>query len=168
MIFDIIFMVILMNRFRRLSRENVEIFEKVYNEVKKNPRFRECRCYISHGKTDIRTHMINVAYLSLSLSEKLGIKVDKEALVRGALLHDFYLYDWHDKKLSEFHGFRHPSAAIKEALKDYDLTKKEQEMIKHHMFPFTYNMPKSNEAKLLCIADKICAWGEMVDGILII
>ena len=92
--------------------------------------------------------------------------VDKEALVRGALLHDFYMYDWHEKKLSELHGFRHPRAAIKEAIKDYKLTDKEKEMIKHHMFPFTYDMPKSKEAKILCIADKICAWGEMVDGIL--
>ena len=154
-----------MKKFARLSKENGAIFEKVYNEVKDNPRYNACSAYISHGKTDIRTHMVNVAYLSLSLSEKLGIKVDKEALVRGALLHDFYMYDWHDKKLSELHGFRHPMAALKEALKDYHLSEKEKEMIKHHMFPFTYNMPKSKEAKLLCIADKLCAWGEMVDGI---
>ena len=154
-----------MKRFERLTKENKAIFEKVYNEITDNPRYDACSTYISHGKTNIRTHMINVAYLSLSLSEKLNIKVDKEALVRGALLHDFYLYDWHDKKLSEFHGFRHPMASIKEALKDYNLSEKEKEMIKHHMFPFTYNMPRSKEAKLLCIADKLCAWGEMVDGI---
>ena len=150
---------------RKLSKENAAIYEKVYNEIKDNPRYDVCREYISHGKTDIRTHMVNVAYLALNLSEKLRIKVDKEALVRGALLHDFYMYDWHDKKLSELHGFRHPGAAVKEALKDYDLTKKEQEMIKHHMFPFTYDMPRSKEAKLLCLADKLCAWGEMLDGI---
>ena len=155
-----------MYRITKLSKENINIFRKVYNEIKDNPRFIECEGYISHGSTNIRTHMINVAYVALNISEKFKIKIDKEALVRGALLHDFYLYDWHDKSLTDLHGFNHPKRALKEALKDYDLTEKEKEMIKHHMFPFTYDAPKSKEAKLLCIADKLCAWGEMVDGLL--
>jgi hypothetical protein len=32
------------------------------------------------------------------------------------------------------------------------------------MFPLTYNAPRSREARLLCIADKLTAWGEMVDA----
>ena len=155
-----------MKKLKTLSDENVELFKKVYSEIKANPRFKQCENYISHGTTSLKTHVIRVTLLALNLSEKFNIKVDKEQLIRGALLHDFYLYDWHDKKLVELHGFRHPKKALKEALRDYDLTDKEKEMIKHHMFPFTYDAPQSKEAKLLCISDKLCAWGEMVDGLL--
>ena len=46
----------------------------------------------------------------------------------------------------------------------YGVTKKEIDIIIHHMFPLTCYIPRSKEARLLCIADKICAWGETVDG----
>ncbi|MBE5936103.1 MAG: HD domain-containing protein [Lachnospiraceae bacterium] len=153
-----------MDKFNKLSVENEELFKKVYREIRQNPRFKECDKYISHGNTSVKTHVITVTLLALNLSEKLKIKVDKIKLIRGALLHDFYLYDWHDKKLIELHGFHHPKKAVREALKDYNLSEIEIDIIKHHMFPLTYNAPKSREARLLCIADKICAWGETVDG----
>ena len=147
-----------------LSDENRALFISVYKEISNNPRFKECENYISHGNTSVMSHVISVTLLALNLSEKLNIKVDKRQLIRGALLHDFYLYDWHDKKLFELHGFHHPRYALREALKDYKLTRKEVDIIIHHMFPLTFNAPRSREARLLCIADKICAWGETVDG----
>ena len=147
-----------------LSDENRELFISVYKEISGNPRFKECENYISHGNTTVMTHVISVTLLALNLSEKLKIDVDKRQLIRGALLHDFYLYDWHNKSLGELHGFHHPRHALREALNDYKLTRKEVDIIIHHMFPLTFNAPRSKEARLLCIADKICAWGETVDG----
>ena len=47
-------------------------------------------------------------------------------LVRGALLHDYFLYDWHTRKsakgLKELHGFSHPETALRNAGRDYRLT----------------------------------------------
>ena len=133
-----------------LSDENRELFISVYKEISGNPRFKECENYISHGNTTVMTRVISVTLLALNLSEKLKIDVDKRQLIRGALLHDFYLYDWHNKSLGELHGFHHPRHALREALKDYKLTRKEVDIIIHHMFPLTFNAPRSKEARLLC------------------
>jgi uncharacterized protein len=36
------------------------------------------------------------------------------SLIRGALLHDYFLYDWHKgKNRKKLHGFRHPGIAVK-------------------------------------------------------
>lgn len=105
-----------------------------------------------------------VTLLALNLSEKLHIKVDKKALIRGALLHDYYLYDWHNKSLKDLHGFHHPKRVLRQALKEFDLTNSEIDIITKHMFPLTPFPPRYKEAILVCIADKICAWGETIEG----
>ncbi|MFR4318470.1 MAG: hypothetical protein ACLT2Z_02850 [Eubacterium sp.] len=53
------------------------------------------------------------------------------------------MYDWHvnDDPNRKLHGFFHPSVALENALKDYELSKKEQDIIKHHMFPLTIIPP---------------------------
>lgn len=153
-----------MKKLNVLSRENKELFIEIYNEVSTNSRFEECANYMHHGDTSIKKHAITVTLLALNLSEKLNIKVNKRYLIRGALLHDYFLYDWHDMKLKDLHGFHHPTKALKEALKDFNLSRKEIDIIKHHMFPLTYECPRCKESLLVCIADKICAWGETIDG----
>ena len=67
--------------------------------------------YVQHGQTTTLEHVAAVAYLSLALVRTLGIRCDERALVRGALLHDYYLYDWHDHNAAPdaWHGFTHPA-----------------------------------------------------------
>jgi uncharacterized protein len=76
-------------------------------------------------------------------------------LIRGALLHDYYLYDWHKKhKGHRLHGFRHPSWALHNALMVYDLSKKERNIIRSHMFPLTFlHWPHSKEAWIVSKMD---------------
>ena len=50
--------------------------------------------FIQHGSTTLYNHCRNVALLSLKIADGLRLKVDHKSLVRGALLHDYYLYDW--------------------------------------------------------------------------
>mgnify|MGYP002699785710 FL=1 len=99
---------------------------------------------------------------SIKIARMLRIRYDLRALIRGALLHDYFLYDWHinDDPNRKLHGFFHPSVALENALKDYELSKKEQDIIKHHMFPLTIIPPMCREAWLVCLADKICAGKE--------
>lgn len=70
------------------------------------------REFIQHGDVTVYTHVTSVARASLSFAERLGrvgISVDRLSLLRGALLHDYFLYDWHDPDPSHrLHGFRHP------------------------------------------------------------
>ena len=89
------------------------------------------------------------------------MNVDKRSLIRGALLHDYFLYDWHDKnKPAKFHGFTHPKIAFENACQDLELNKKERDIILHHMFPLNPIPPTSKEAWIICLADKICATKE--------
>ena len=57
--------------------------------------------YIQHGKTNVYIHSRNVAYVSFMIARfcerKFNSKIDYDVLVVGAMFHDFFLYDWHDK-----------------------------------------------------------------------
>ncbi len=88
-------------------------------------------------------------------------------MIRGALLHDYFLYDWHEKaKWHKWHGFRHPYTAWKNAKAEFQLNRRETNIILRHMFPLTPVPPTCRESWLVCIADKICAMEEVSKGII--
>ena len=99
-----------------------------------------------------------MAGASLKLAEFFHLKVNEKALIRGALLHDYFLYDWHIKRKGHhFHGFTHPATALRNAEKEYNLGDIERNIISRHMFPLTVVPPMCREAWLVCLADKYCA-----------
>lgn len=141
-----------------------EKFLGILNDIRQNSRFDESVNYIQHGKTTVKEHSINVAHTAYYMSYKLKLNIKEKELIRGALLHDYFLYDWHEKSLkNSIHGYTHPSNALKEAEKDFDLSDVERDMIKHHMFPLTITPPRTKEGVILCIADKLCAIKETID-----
>ena len=83
-----------------------------------------------HGKCTCYDHSIAVAKTALFLSMILPFRFKQKQLVRGALLHDYFLYDWHNVKLEKLHGFHHPRIACENAKRDFDLT---VFVIEHHM-----------------------------------
>lgn len=120
---------------------------------------------IQHGNMSVRRHTINVAKYSILISEKLGIHCNKRALIRGALLHDFFLYDWHDKdhiSIFRLHGIHHPGIALKNAEKEFPLSAVEKDIIKKHMWPLTVVPPMCREAWIVSLADKYCSLMETV------
>ena len=130
-------------------------------------RFNEMGLNIQHGKTTTKEHVMNVANISMKLGDALKIRYSKRELVRGALLHDYFLYDWHEKATAEngrpknFHGFKHPGIALKNAEADFELSDKEREIIHKHMWPLTVTrVPRSREAWLVVAADKVAAVAE--------
>ncbi len=88
-------------------------------DILSSANFRQTRGHIQHGNMTVNSHCVNVARYSLLLNKKLGLHCNKRDLVRGSLLHDYFLYDWHDKEYltqrKRFHGFRHPMIALKNA-----------------------------------------------------
>ena len=150
---------------RRLPPDKEMKFRRILRETRKDSRFNEMRNFIQHGDTTVMEHCIHVAQTAYFIAVKFGIKVDEDALIRGALLHDYFLYDWHEKKPEHMiHGFTHPGKAHAQAKRDFDLKHVESDMIKHHMFPLTPMPPKTREGALLCLADKLCATSETIRG----
>lgn len=116
------------------------------------------RGHMQHGRVSVYRHSLAVALMCLKLARGLRMRVNERALVRGALLHDYFLYDWHEKDPShKWHGFTHPATALRNASRDFDLGKTERDMIAHHMFPLVPSPPRCRESVLLCVADKLCA-----------
>ena len=109
-------------------------------------------------------HVVSVASASVRAADvlrRVGVSVDRASLVRGALLHDYFLYDWHDPDPSHnLHGFKHPYFALQRANEDFDLTARERNIIVRHMFPLVPVPPTCREAWIVCLADKYCALAE--------
>ena len=124
------------------------------------------RRFMQHGSVSTYDHSIAVTKACLYISDLLHIKTNKRSLVRGALLHDYYLYDWHKPHDGhDLHAFSHAGQALKNAQCDFKLNKIERDMIAHHMFPLNISPPKCRESVILCVADKICAARETAAGI---
>lgn len=154
-----------LNRKWHLTQEDRELFASELKKLKAVSRLKESANYRQHGTTSIYAHSVGVAYVSLILARRYRIKVEAVSMIRGALLHDYFLYDWHDAPGEHrLHGFRHPGFALKNAERDVPLNEIERDVIKRHMFPLTPVPPKYRESVLVSIADKICAAKEFAHG----
>ena len=118
-----------------ITEQQQKLYECILKDVEEKSRFLESKQWIQHGITTIYEHSQNVALKCLELANKFKWKIDESSMIRGALLHDYFLYDWHNKKTRvNPHGYLHPGVALKNALKVYDLNKTEIDIIKHHLF----------------------------------
>lgn len=141
-------------------RELYHLMKQYGNDIMQSDNFKSTRNYVQHGTIPVRRHCLDVAQHSLAINRKLGIHCQEKDLVRGALLHDYFLYDWHDKNRENYqslHGFYHPGIALKNAKKEYKLTPREQDIIKKHMWPLTVVPPLCREAWVVSMADKYCS-----------
>jgi uncharacterized protein len=133
-----------------------------YNNILKNEKFNQMDKYTAHGNTSTREHSINVAELSLKIAEKFKLKINKDELIKSALLHDMFLYDWHDApKEVGLHGFTHSRIAADKAKKEFDINDRVYSNILTHMWPLNITkIPKTKEGFIVSIADKICSLQE--------
>lgn len=147
---------------KRLSPGREAFFWKEIGVICKTSRVVQSKEFCQHGTTSVYQHSLDVAYASCLFAEEHQLSVDYKVLIRGAFLHDYFLYDWHDK-LHEHkrpHGFFHAKAALKNAMEDFDLSPKEQNIIRRHMFPLTIIPPACAEAWIVCYVDKVCSLKE--------
>lgn len=136
------------------------MYIKILNEMRNYPRVREILDhevflemdrYRHHGDISCLRHTISVAELTYLISKKRGL--DFISATRAALLHDLYLYDWHNEG-PRLHGFRHPAISLRNARKHFELNKIESDAILRHMWPLTPTPPRYKESILVSYADK--------------
>lgn len=127
-----------------------------------SPKTKVLKTFMQHGETSVYAHSLAVAKYSLLFAQFLEktfkMKLDKDSIVRGALLHDYFLYDWHVMgKGKRTHGLTHPRTAMNNADRDFGLNDLEKDIILKHMFPITPIPPKHRESFIVDIADTWCA-----------
>lgn len=134
-------------------------FYDALNDLQNDENVCRLKSFRQHRATTRFDHSRNVAMCSYRISKKLRLRVDELALARGAMLHDFFMYDTKSKEVSAYkHGFRHAEVALQNAMEIYSLSPVECNIIYSHMWPLNItHLPKSKEAALVCMADKYCA-----------
>lgn len=146
-----------------MNNSDTAILMDCINYLAQSKSFVSMKKYIQHGQTDCLFHSISVAHLSLEAANFYNIKVSKTSLIKGALLHDFFLYDWHKpSRYHRFHAFTHPGTALTNSMLEWELNDKEADIIKKHMFPLIPVLPRYKESVLVCLADKICSSAEIL------
>ena len=143
-----------------MSDRQLTLFSKTVIQLMSEGQLHVMHRYIQHGSITTLDHSLMVAYYSWRLNRRFRLKADEISLIRGALLHDYFLYDWHDKNRENYqmlHGFYHPGIALRNASKEYDLTLREKDIIKKHMWPLTIVLPRCREAWIVTTADKYCS-----------
>lgn len=139
-----------------LSVTDVKLVNQTMETLSRQTRILEMKQFIQHGSTSVFEHMLSVAYMSLRIARSRKKNINAESMVRGALLHDYFLYDWHNKKTRhKLHGFYHPGVALKNAQKYLQLNDIEKDVIIHHMFPLTFPAPVTREGFYVSCADKL-------------
>jgi uncharacterized protein len=141
---------------------NYDLFNITINKITSDINYKDVSIYIAHSNVNVFEHCLAVAKSSYEFAIKHNVKCDLISLIRGAFLHDYYLYDWHDKinRLPK-HGFRHNRYALINASRDFELNSVEQNIIFSHMYPLTFfAFPKCKEAFIVSLMDKKCAFIE--------
>ncbi len=139
-------------------------YYEVVGDILRHEEFLKLKDFFHHNSS-IYHHVHDVAYLSYRISKSL--KLDYRSTARGALLHDFFLYDWRhhdvpDLPREKFHGIEHPKIAVANAKKHFTINEIEEDIIRKHMWPLTLVPPKYKESYIVSFADKYLSSKEFV------
>lgn len=143
------------------NQETIRAIYGIAEDILCHPDFKKTHQYIHHQNISCYEHAIHVALHVYFISKKLNH--DVPSAVRGALLHDFYLYDWHKGRPGnpnkiQLHGFRHPKIALEEANSRFHLNPLEKDIIYRHMWPLTFfRFPCKKETFWVTSLDKYCS-----------
>lgn len=142
-----------------MIKPNKDEFESIIKDIDSNNSFRELDNELHHGISRYG-HSYRVARGVYYVTKTLGFSSYVDA-TRAALMHDFYFnYQLEDKNDSK-KFVDHPSLAVLNASKYYDLTDVQKNMIESHMFPTCKVLPKYKESFCLTLVDKAVALYEM-------
>ncbi len=138
---------------------------RILSSLRRDSRVKKMKSFTQHGTVSTFDHCRAVTKLSLGIDRRLHLHSDKKVLITGAMLHDYFLYDWHDKARpgQKIHGYTHAAAAAKNARSHFGIDKRTHHVIHSHMWPLNITrVPRSREAWIVCAADKIVSVRETV------
>ena len=140
-----------------VAEPSIDEFKAIIKDITSNENIIALKEHIQHASNSRFYHCLCVSYYTYYICKKLNL--DYVSAARGAMLHDFYYYDWRDKHVEgqkKFHAFRHPRIALNNALDDI-----EKDIIVKHMWPLTIKFPTYKESYIVTLVDKYCATHEL-------
>lgn len=121
-------------------------------EILEIDEFNKLKNLVHHGLNRY-DHSLKVSYYSYKISKKFNLNYESAA--KAGLLHDFFITN-NDQSVKDRMKsiFIHPKIAVKNSSKYFELTEKEENIIKSHMFPVTLFIPKYAESWVVSLVDK--------------
>ena len=138
-------------------------YKRLVNDIINNEDFNKLSNIPHHGETRME-HSLKVSYYSYKISKFL--KLDDRETARAGLLHDFYFNRTIDyrqvKDKVKLYTTGHPNDALKNADELFILSDKEKDIIKAHMFPLGFSIPKYLEAWVVNTVDTTISTYEFI------
>ena len=129
-------------------------FESIAEKIINSDKYQSLKSENHHGLSRY-DHSIRVAKNTYRISKRLNL--DYVSATRGALLHDYFT----DDDYRNTKGFKkysmHPVIALNNAIREYDLNMKEENIIVSHMYPMGKTRPNCKESWLVTSVDKSVA-----------
>ena len=129
----------------KLTKEEKDRLEEIYQYFLNDQRVMRMKAVPMHRGSNCYEHSFKVAKKAIKhgLRRINKEKIDLEVILVGAILHDYYLYDWRsDRSKRKRHCHNHPDIAVANAVKDFAISKKVQ-------FPIRWSLL----AKLLLVSN---------------
>lgn len=111
-----------------------------------------------HDRTTLE-HSLAVSTLAYRAARRL--RLDARATARGALLHDFFLYDRRAGQ-NPHHPMRHARVALRNAQARFELEPVEADIILTHMWPVGGPFYSFKESLLVSLVDKLVSSREVL------
>ena len=134
-------------------------YMSIVNNILDNKEFLKIKEIEHHGISRY-DHSLKVSYYSYKIAKFLHLDYEQTAV--GGLLHDFFLSPEDRTQSDRLKSvFTHPKQAVSMAKNYFNLTTKEEDMIRSHMFPINLSIPKYAESWIVSMVDKCVATNEL-------
>jgi len=147
----------------KITGEQKEKLEAIYQSFLHDEKILRMKEISMHRGSNCYEHSFKVAKYAMKIALRGNKKdLNLEAILIGAILHDYYLYDWRkDRSKLKKHSKNHPMIASENASRDFDVSPEVKKIIESHMWPFNFkHFPNTKEARIVDIADNNVAMCE--------
>lgn len=139
----------------KITDEEKKELEDIYQSLLHDEKILKMMDISMHRGSNCYIHSFKVAKTAIRRALRHR-KCNLHTILVGAILHDYYLYDWRvDHSKMKHHLSSHPYTAAENAERDFGIHEPVKKVIHSHMWPVNFfDFPKTKEARIISLADK--------------